>query len=176
MTATKSAAQRNTTTFGTYFAAAFAERTADSDQDGFVSALEAFSHANELVKSYYEDRNLLVTENALLDDNGDGEGSLEPDALGGEDGASDGVLAARLVLGAAALSSVERTPANLAILERKAELQRKLDALRRQKATLEERLYLDELQSILVEIARIDQSLRAQASAAGSGTSEGESL
>ncbi len=176
LTATKSAAQKNETVFGTFFASAFAEGKADSNQDGFVSALEAFVHANELVKGYYEDRNLLVTENALLDDNGDGQGSLDPDVLGGEDGSIDGALAAKLVLGAAALSSVERTPENLAMLERKSELQRKLDALRRQKATLEENLYLQELQSILVEIARIDRNLRQQSEeSAPSSTASQES-
>lgn len=162
ITATKSAAQRNETVFGTFFGTAFSERRADTDEDGFVSSLEAFVYASEEVKRYYEDRNLLVTENALLDDNGDGEGALVPDALGGADGHGDGVLAARLVLGASALTRVRETPQNVAMLERKAALQRKLSALRRQKETLGEDLYLHELQSIVLEIARIDQALRSQ--------------
>jgi len=165
VTATKSAAQRNGTVFPTYFAAAFAERTADSDQDGFVSALEAFSYASSEVGRHYEDRNLLRTENALLDDNGDGAGSLEPDALGGSEGGGDGLLASRLVLGASALSAIARTPENAELLDRKAELQRRLDDLRRQKASLEESVYLDELQNLLVEMARVDRRLRGEAGA-----------
>lgn len=162
VTATKSAGQRNLTVFGAFFAGAFLERRADNDQDGFVSVLEAFVYANEEVKRHYDDSNLLISENALLDDNGDGVGSLDPDSLGGENGNEDGIVAARLVLGASALSRVESTPENVALLERKSELQGRLDALRRQKNTLNDDLYFEELQSILVEIAKIDRRLRRQ--------------
>ena len=160
VTATKSAGQRNSTVFPTFFAAAFAERAADSDQDGFVSVLEAFDFANQEVKRHYEDQNLLQTEHALLDDNGDREGTREPNALGGDDGLGDGMLAGRLVLGASALSRIERTPENEALIARRAELQRELDDLRRSKANLPESEYFDALQGLLVEIARLDRSLR----------------
>lgn len=166
VTATKSAGQRNSTVFPTFFAAAFAERTADADQDGFVSVLEAFDYANQEVERHYEDQNLLRTEHALLDDNGDRTGTRDPTSLGGEDGTGDGLLAARLVLGASALSRIERTPENEALIARRADLQRQLDDLRRSKASLPEKDYFDQLQGLLVEIARLDRSLRSDGSAA----------
>lgn len=171
VTATKSAGQRNSTVFPTFFAAAFAERVADADQDGFVSVLEAFDFANQEVERHYEDQNLLRTEHALLDDNGDREGTREPSSLGGDDGGGDGMLAARLVLGASALSRIDRTPENEALIVRRGELQRELDDLRRGKASLPEKDYFDRLQGLLVEIARLDRSLRDS----GSGTA-GDSL
>ncbi len=164
ITATKSPAQRNSTVFGTFFAAAFAEARADSDQDGFVSALEGFQFAAAEVERYYGDQNLLVTENALLDDNGDRIGSLAPSRLGGDSGKDDGAVSARMVLGASALTGVVRTAENAVFLDRKLELQRSLDSLRRQKAALEETLYLAELQRILVEMAKIDRQLRTLSS------------
>lgn len=166
VTATKSAGQRNSTTFPTFFAAAFAERVADADQDGFVSVLEAFDYANQEVERHYEDQNLLRTEHALLDDNGDRNGTREPNSLGGDDGTGDGMLAARLVLGASALSRIDRTPENEALIARRADLQRELDDLRRSKSSLPEKDYFDQLQGLLVEIARLDRTLRSP----GSGT------
>lgn len=160
VTATKSAGQRNSTVFPTFFAAAFAERVADGDQDGFVSVLEAFDYANQEVERHYEDQNLLRTEHALLDDNGDREGTREPNSLGGEDGMGDGILAARLVLGASALSRIDPTPENEALIARRAALQRELDDLRRSKASIAEKDYFDRLQALLVEIARLDRGLR----------------
>jgi hypothetical protein len=159
VTATKSAAQRNETQFAAHFVDALAGREADADQDGRVSVLEAFQYAQREVERYYEAGQLLRTENALLDDDGDGEGSLDPQILAvGEGAPTDGLLAARTWLGA---GSGEVVPAGMEELARqRAELQTRLDELRRQKGALADEVYEQELERLLLELARIDQRLR----------------
>jgi hypothetical protein len=174
VTATKSAAQRNETQFAAHFVDALASEEADADRDGKVSVLEAFQFAQREVERYYESEQLLRTEHALLDDDGDGEGSLEPQILGGEGGAGDGLLAAQIWLGAGSRAEV---PAGMEELAReRAALQTRLDELRRQKGSLTEELYQQELERLLLEIARIDQRLREarETGPSGSGASNGD--
>jgi hypothetical protein len=166
VTATRSAGERNETIFGRLFVEALTGDRADADRDGRVSVLEAFVAANREVERYYETEKLLRTEHALLDDNGDGEGSANPEPLGGEDGASDGLLAARIHLAGGAGVEVPEELRGLA--ERRAELADQLDELRRQKGSLAAEVYTQELQRLLLEIARIDAQLRAAREPAGS--------
>ena len=92
--ATRTGRERNVTRFGLHFVDAFAEDGADVDKDSRVSMLEAFSYALREVQRQYESANLLMTEHAVLDDNGDGEGSRELDEPEG-----DGALARMCVPG-----------------------------------------------------------------------------
>ena len=153
VTATKSPTQRNESVFGGKFAEAFNEALADGDQNGNVSVLEAFEYARQEVSRHYEMKNLMVTEQALLDDDGNGEGSAAPDALGSEESGGDGVLAARLELAGPSAAT--------AVGGRRAELQDRLDELRRQKDSLEPEVYESELERLLLEIARLDREERA---------------
>jgi len=75
ITATKSGYEQNYTRFGQYLAGAIAEPQADLDKDGQTSLLEAFLTASGRVDEFYSGRGRLVTEYALLDDNGDGLGT-----------------------------------------------------------------------------------------------------
>lgn len=154
VTATKSPNQRNESVFGGKFAEAFAEALADGDQNGSVSVLEAFDYARQEVARHYETKNLMVTEQALLDDDGNGEGSSSPDALGSDESGGDGVLAARLELAGPRAGGPSSTG-------RRAELQDRLDQLRRQKENLEPEVYESELEKLLLEIARLDREQRA---------------
>lgn len=180
ITATKSAAQRNQPLFLEPFVAALQGTEADADRDGRVSALEAFHYARREVERHYENEKLLRTEHALLDDDGDGEGSLDPAVLGGE-GATDGLLAARIFL--AESSAGPAVPAGMEELAaERAELQQALDELRRQKGSLDDAVYQQELERLLLEIARLDLRLReggggddgdAAADDAASGSEDG---
>ena len=71
-TATKSGYEQNFCRFGGYMAGALGQAEADLDKDGAVSVLEAFLIASRKVGEYYRENDRLVSENALLDDNGDG--------------------------------------------------------------------------------------------------------
>ncbi len=75
ITATKSGYEQNYTRFGEYLAGAIAEPKADLDKDGQTSLLEAFLTASNRVDEFYLATGRLVTEHALLDDNGDGLGT-----------------------------------------------------------------------------------------------------
>ena len=84
VTATRTGRERNQTIFGGYFIDAFDGDTADLDKDGRVSVWEAFEFARTEVVREFETSNRIATEHAVLDDNGDGEGSGElVDAIDG---------------------------------------------------------------------------------------------
>ena len=103
--ATKTDGEKNQTRFGEYFTAAFAlaDADADTDKDGRVSALEAFLWARARTADSYKRDGQLLTEHAVLDDNGDGKGADAPGQPG-----SDGALARTFFLSAAGTRPVGR--------------------------------------------------------------------
>ena len=158
VTATKSALERNETRFARYFAGALrADSTgasgADVDKDGRVSLLEAFNYARREVAREYEAENKLLTEHAQLDDNGDGVATAEP-APGGKDGS----LAAAIALGGGAASSDPRVAALVG--ERRA-IEARVAALRQRKDAMAEAEYEKHLETLLLELARKSQEIRA---------------
>ncbi len=159
ITATRSGAQGNEALFGGYIAEAFDGGAGDRNKDGRTSALEAFEFAQREVERHYRQAGQIRTEHALLDDNGDGEGSLEPAGIDAE-GAVDGKLASLVLLGGERLPAV-RTEETRQLVERRGELERRIDALRLQREGLDEEVYLDELQELMVELALVDRELQA---------------
>lgn len=160
-TATKSAMERNQTRFANYFVQAYASDVADADKDGRVSVLEAFDYARREVARAFESENHLLTEHAQLDDNGDKKGTAAPDAK-----SSDGGLARRTFLGgtAGSVAAVARAASSdprVATLEReKDSIEAKLDALRRQKATMDSTAYQNSLETLLVQLAEKNKAIR----------------
>jgi hypothetical protein len=75
VTATRSGNELNYARFGRFFAEAVVDSSADLDKDGQTSLLEAFISASKRTAEFYKNENRLVTEHALLDDNGDGLGT-----------------------------------------------------------------------------------------------------
>jgi hypothetical protein len=163
ITATRSPREAEATRFGGYFVEALAGGGADTDKDGRVSLLEAFEYARREVARSFAEGGHLPTEHALLDDNADGQGSLEP---GGEDGA----LAARLALAPAsgAAGAADDDPATAGLRAEQVRLEAELRALRARKDTMAEEAYNAELERLLLEIARIGQRIR-EAGDPGSG-------
>lgn len=157
ITATRSGRERNETVFGRFFVEAFSGDGADMNKDGRVSLLEAFEYAHAEVERLYEREGRLLTEHALLDDDGDGEGSEEP-ALQAEDGG----LAATMYLAA----GPERRPATsdpelIRLYERKTVLEEKVADLRGLKGQMEESAYERELEALLVDLALVNRQIRA---------------
>jgi peptidase C13-like protein len=161
VTATKSAMERNQTEFPSYFVQAFTEDGADADKDQRVSVLEAFTYARREVERFYEKGHLLVTEHAVLDDNGDGVGSAAPDP-----GTGDGAMARRVFLGGGGDSAADgaaSSPADprLAELRRQRRaIEEKIGALKARKDGMPSAQYEDELEKLLVELARSEAALR----------------
>ena len=156
VTATKSSYERNETLFPRYFVAAFTTPGADTDKDERVSLLEAFVYAKREVARAYETDTRLLTEHAMLDDDGDRRGSAEPDPRAG-----DGSLARRFIIGKGTGSAVASgAPAGSPLATKKAQLEAQVDSLRRQKETMAADAYERELERLLVELARVSQAIR----------------
>ena len=158
ITATRSGYEVNFARFGGYLAHALADPAADLDHDGQVSLLEAFLLAARQTDQFYRDQGRLMTEHALLDDNGDGLGT-PPEWFKGaravktpEKGKSvDGVRAHQMIL-ARGQSEQELRPEARA---RRDELEQALSALRLKKAGMNEDEYYSKLEKIMVETARL---------------------
>jgi hypothetical protein len=90
VTATRSGAEHFTTLFGGYFIDALTSDAADADKNKRISVLEAFNFAKTEVTRAYEREGLLATEHALLDDDGDKEGSATPTTTGSDPKNKDG--------------------------------------------------------------------------------------
>ena len=158
VTATRSGYEANATRFGGYLAQAMADPAADLDKDGQTSLLEAFLLASREVAQFYKEAGRLATEHALLDDNGDGLGTP-----------ADWFQGVRAVKTAAAGKAVDGVRAHQFHLVRSAteqelspdarsrrdELEAQLSALRARKATLPVDEYYQQLEVILVQIARL---------------------
>ena len=70
ITATKTGGERNETLFPEYFVAAFNDAAADRDRNGHVSVAEAFEYAKTKVVQTVQQKGLLLTEHAVMDDGG----------------------------------------------------------------------------------------------------------
>ena len=161
VTATRSGYEVNATRFGGYLAQAMADPAADLDKDGQTSLLEAFLLASREVAQFYKEAGRLATEHALLDDNGDGLGTpadwfqgvrAVKTAAAGK--AVDGVRAHQFHL----VRSATEQELSPAARSRRDELEAQLSALRARKATLPVDEYYQQLEVILVQIARLYQA------------------
>ena len=170
ITATRSGAQGNEALFGGYIAEAFDGAAGDRNKDGRTSALEAFEFAQREVERYYRQAGQIRTEHALLEDDGDGEGSLEPAGVEASEPV-DGRLASLVLLGEEALPQT-LTDESRELALRRGEIERRIDELRLQRETLDEEVYLSELQDLMVELALVDRELGA-AGANGDGEDDG---
>lgn len=160
ITSTKSGMERNQAKFGGYFVQAFAEDGADTDKDGAVSMAEAFEFARAETRRAYESGQMLLTEHAVLDDNGDGQGSDELT----QDG-PDGALAKVTFLGSGAVvagveAPPDASPALRKLYEEKRVLEQAVADLRRVKDTMDPERYEAELERLLVDLALKNQEIR----------------
>jgi hypothetical protein len=155
VTATRNGGEVYATLFGGPFVEAFSLEAADADHDGKVSILEAFDYARKTVAASYQREGLLPTEHALLDDNGDKEGTLEP-SRDGKDGANASVLSLG-ALHAQALPADEKLRAPY--LERQ-DLERRIDALKLLKTGMDPDKYASELEKLATELALKTRQIR----------------
>jgi hypothetical protein len=157
VTATKSGFERNAAKFGGFFVAALAQPGADTDKDGRVSVLEAFAYAKREVARAYDKENLLLTEHAVLDDDGDRKGTEDPKADSG-----DGVVASAIFFGPAGGAVVATTadPELKALYARRDSLERHVAELRTAKGQMSENAYQTELEATLVDLATTNRAIR----------------
>ncbi|UCG46466.1 MAG: hypothetical protein JSU94_13285 [Phycisphaerales bacterium] len=90
------AEQPYATRFSEYFVPALLQTESDTDSDGRISLLEAFTRAAKQIDDWYRSHGLLKTETAVLEDNGDGTPSPQPWRYRQEN--ADGLAASKFFL------------------------------------------------------------------------------
>jgi hypothetical protein len=156
VTATRNGAERYATLFGGFFVDALTAEAADADKNKRISVLEAFLYAKGEVARAYEREGLLATEHALLDDNGDKQGSADPTPTG-----ADGKLAAALSVGSTeAAVPLPADPKVRALVVEQRELERRVEALRLLKDSMEPARYQAELERLVTELALKTREIR----------------
>ena len=159
ITGTRSGFEQNYARFGRAFASAVGDMASDLDQDGQVSALEAYLSASHKVSDFYKSDGRMLTEHALLDDNGDGKGT-PPDWYRGvravkksaEGGALDGLRAHQIHL----VPNHRDRALSPEALHRRDALEFEVFRLRDKKAEFkDEEEYFRQLEKLLLEIGSI---------------------
>jgi hypothetical protein len=161
VTATRSGAEHFTTLFGGFFIDAITSTTADADKNQRISVLEAFKYAKAEVTRAYEREGLLATEHALLDDDGDKEGSADPSPTGADPKNKDGKVASVVSLGMAGDEGLPADPKLRALHLERRDLERRVEALRLLKDSMDQARYTSELEKLVTAIALKTREIRA---------------
>ena len=156
VSATRSGAEHYTTLFGGYFVDALNSPNADADKNKRISVLEAFQFAKAEVTRAYEREGLLATEHPMLDDDGDKKGSADPSPTG-----ADGKVAAVLSLGDASDDGLPSDPKLRALHLERREMERRVEALRLLKDSMDPARYNSELEKLVTAIALKTREIRA---------------
>lgn len=152
ITATRSGQEQNATRFAEHFIKALSHMEADTDQNKRISVLEAFNYATKLTAEWYAAAGRLATEHALLDDNGDGVGHATIEA-------GDGLVAK-----ATYFDSPEQAARNVAeasLLAERTRLEAAVEELKTRKEGMKPDEYDAALEKVLVELAKVSRSIRA---------------
>jgi len=161
VSATKSGHEYNFARFGDYLSSAISDPQADLDKDEQTSLLEAFLLASSRVSEFYSGNGRLMTEHALLDDNGDKLGTpadwfqgIRATKSAKSGVAVDGARAARWHL----IRSDREEQLSAKHRERRDQLEQELADLRLRKTELPEEEYLGLIEPLLVELAKLYES------------------
>ncbi len=160
ITATRSGSEINYARFGEYFAEAINDPAADLDKDGETSLLEAFLQASHRTAEFYKQAGRLMTEHALLDDNGDKLGisadffsGTRANAAARGNAALDGPRAHQWAL----IKSPQEAAISPALRARRDEIELQMDALRQKKPLMADTDYYGQLEPLLLQLAHIYQ-------------------
>jgi len=151
--ATKSGTDKNATIFARYWVEALQDPAADADKSDSISAMEAFTYATKKTSSFYDAQKRLATEHPVFDDIGRGEPVRE---------AANGqglLLSSFIVLRLGSNLQTASDPAKRVLLQKKEDLEQKIDALKYQKAAMDLADYKQQLTAALVELAKVKEEL-----------------
>lgn len=135
ITATRSGGERNATRFGGHWTAALSSDEADANRNGAITVQEAFDYTARKVADSYESEGLLATEHPQLV---------------GETGSFNVALLEERV---ATTEELERLLAELDALEGE------VAALRQSRDGMDNDVYLDALQELLLELALVQRQI-----------------
>ncbi len=151
--ATKSGSEKNATVFARYWVEALQDPAADTDKSESISAMEAFAYATKKTAAFYDAQKRLATEHAVFNDTGSGDPVREA-------GNDHGILLSSITLmrlGSSQLAAND--PAKRVLLERKDDLEQRVDMLKYQKAAMDPADYKKQLTDALVELAKVQEEL-----------------
>jgi hypothetical protein len=155
ITSTKTGGERNEPEFGQFFVAAFDDDAADRDRNGHVSMAEAFEYASTKVKQDYQQKSLILTEHATLQDG------------------SDGRIASAFFLGTgrgdAALNADLSDPETKKLVDEKAALEKEIAGLQLRRPSMPEADYSAQLEKLLTDLALKTKAIRDRAAKARPG-------
>lgn len=166
VTATRSGFELNFARFGGYLSGAINDPAADLDKDEQVSLLEAYLTACRRVEEFYDQETRLATEHALLDDNGDGLGTpadwfrgLRATKRAKKDAALDGLRAHQTHL----VVSDRESRIPIELRTKRDSLEQQVEQLRDKKSQLDTDDYYQQLELLMIELARVYQSTERDA-------------
>jgi hypothetical protein len=154
ITATRSGQELNAPHFAEYFIAALANPEADADKNGRVSVLEAFEYAVKLTDDRYKKKGILVSEHALIEDNGDGTGHQKAEA-------GDGNLAKVTYFDSLPQQQAGGDATLAKLYGEKMRLEGEIEKLKSRKAMLKEEDYDNELEKLLIDLAKLNRDIKA---------------
>ena len=137
VTATKSGTEANAVQFPQYWSDVLTGKLADTDHNELLTVLEAFEAANDGVERHYDNRNLLATEHSRI--------------VSGESVESASMVFARL----GSLRGQENNAEVNSLLQQREQLELEFNQVRAKRDTLAQTDYLNELEVVLLEIARL---------------------
>lgn len=153
ITATHSAAQKYATVFPEYFVKAMKEASTDLDKNGRTSLFEVFAAASAAVKQHFEQRGQLITEHAVIDDNGDGKGRQATD-----EGPDGGV--ARIAFLDTEAVPANATPELAALIKRRRELEAQAEAHKQLKGVMPDAEWTARFETLMLELAQVSAEIR----------------
>jgi hypothetical protein len=154
--ATRNGAERFATLFGGFFVDALAGTEGDADKNGRTSVLEAFDFAKREVGVAYEREGIMLTEHAILSDDGEKQGTQTPSADG-----KQGRVASVLTMGsAAATDPLPSDPKVRALYVERRDLERRIEGLKLLKESMEPARYASELERLATELALKTRQIR----------------
>jgi hypothetical protein len=155
ITSTRGGDQPNATEFMEHFLKVLEEGRGDQNRDGQLTLVELCDAASASTTQWYETEDFVVTENALMDDNGDALGSRLP--LASDEGPKDGAVASTIVL----RSDPVAAGANPARYAAYREAIGAVEAWKASKTKVDEATYWNTLEELLLHAARLNRDLAA---------------
>jgi len=148
VTATKTGGERNETQFPEHFVGAFIDNAADRDRNGHVSIGEAFEYAKTKVVQAFQQKGLLLTEHATMDDGPGGDTRLAATLFLGTGRAED------------SLAVDTSDPAMRALVDERNAIEQQIAGLKLKKTSMAEAQYDAEMETLLTNLALKTRAIR----------------
>ena len=153
ITATHSPAQKYATVFPEYFVKAMKEASTDLDKNGRTSLYEVFASTSAAVKQHFEQRGQLLTEHAVIDDNGDGKGRQATD-----EGPDGGV--ARIAFLDAEVAGSNTNPELANLIKRRRALEAQAEEHKNLKGVMPDAEWNAQFEKLMLELAQVSAEIR----------------